>query len=84
MTDLDPYLEEFQREFIDPDNAAFMIDRESDSGYAWIGDRISAEDAVNELFEHRLSDADRQELIDDLNGSYPNWARRSDLRDINE
>lgn len=79
MTDLDPYLERFHAAFVDPDNAAFFIDKEDDSNYAWPVPRVSTEDAVFELFEDELGESEQQELADDLNGSYPYWARRDEV-----
>lgn len=77
--DVDPYLQRFHAEFVDPDNAAFFLDKESESGYVWPVERISTEDGVFELFENELSDEERDELASDLNGSYPYWARRTDV-----
>ncbi|WP_136057225.1 hypothetical protein [Microbacterium sp. K24] len=81
MTKLDPYRTKFHEEFVDPDNAAFFLDREEDSGYQWPAgaDRVSTEEGVEELFSSSLTEAERDELASDLNGSYPYWARRSQV-----
>lgn len=81
MTNFTPHLEKFHATFVDPDNAAFFLDREEESGYAWPAgiERISTEAAVSELFEDTLTEAERDVLASDLNGSYSYWARRSEV-----
>lgn len=80
--DHDPYTERFREEFVDPDNAAFPLDREDETGYAWQSSRWSTEDALVDQFEHELSEDQIAELADELNGEYPYWAKRSDLENI--
>jgi len=78
-TDFTPYLERFHSEYASPDDAGMPLDDEGDDGYFWTAPRHSTEDAVNELFENELSESDLEELAAELNGEYPNWARRDEL-----
>lgn len=81
MTDFTRHIARFDEEFVDPDNAAFFreTDKGEDDTHIWPPgvDRVSTEDAVYELFETELSEAEMEELAIELNGRAPEWARRS-------
>lgn len=82
--DSEHYIARFHEHFVDPDNAAFPLDKEEDTGYAWQTSRYSTEDALLTLFEGELTEAQLADLAADLNGEYPYWAKRSDLDTIQE
>lgn len=81
MTDFTRHIARFDEEFVDPDNAAFFLETDKEEGntHIWPAgvDRVSTEDAVYELFETELSEAEMEELSIELNGRAPEWARRS-------
>lgn len=69
----------FDETFINPDDAGMPLDREGgEDNYFWTAPRVETEDALREVAAH--ADAEQLERIAaDLNGSYPAWARRSEL-----
>lgn len=78
MTD-DEIRARFNEIFINPDDAGMPIDREDGvDDYFWTAPRVETEDALREI----APGADEEQLARmaiELNGSYPAWARRSDL-----
>lgn len=83
MTDFTRHIAEFDEEFVDPNNAGFFLETDKRQGdtYVWPPgvDRVSTEDAVYELFETALNEAEMEELAIELNGRAPEWARRSQV-----
>jgi hypothetical protein len=85
MSDFDtaPYKEQFKEEFTDPDNAGFYLNPDKNEANNYMTppgvSTYTTEDAIDTLYGDQLSDAERDQLADELNGEYPDWVRNSDL-----
>jgi len=73
----------FHETFINPDDAAFPLDSEGVDGYFWQTPPVSTDDAIDELAPD-LDETRRQAIIDELEGTYHHWARRSEVDTIGD
>lgn len=69
----------FHETFVNPDDAGMPLDAESDvDAYFWTVPRLETEDALAEIMPEE-DEEQLERVANELNGSYPAWARRSDL-----
>lgn len=77
----DEVIDAFYSKFLNPDDAAFGLDREGLDGYFWQTTPVSTEDAVYEVAED-LDEQRHAEIVAEIEGAYHHWVRRSDLDHI--
>lgn len=81
--DINSFEDRFKEVFVDPDNAGFFLNPDKSEPAIYIlppgVSFYSTEEGVEELFDDELTEEQKEELADVLNGQYPDWAKKSEL-----